>query len=438
MLILGAGCSLEEPTGLPLARDLASKCYRLLVENQVLRQGDVDDPQNLSAVADAVFEETDHQRHLVDLFPPGRFRDAEPNAGYCIAAALLLEGAVSNVMTLNFDLAASAALTQLSARGSIPTIRGPDDHHLMGAQNLIYLHRDINYPADDLILRSAALESEWQGAWEVAITQRVIGAPATVFVGLGNPAGVLVETARRISTALQATAAEVYVVDPIDPEGSDFVAALGSGRSVPIKLGWGEFMRRLAARVVKEHRAATESTCQELIVDNELEDEDVQGLCERLALLGLVTLGRLRASWLLEKRSYLEHQEATLRQLSDLLLAVGTIERVSGTVAHFGADGLVRFVGTDRQVVCIICSGGGSRNRTGMETEVAFRRNRSSLPEPSFAVVAHFAGTGAWATPKDLIGVVPENDVARGAAGFPSLSLSELRAGPERIRELVA
>lgn len=110
--------------------------------------------------------------------------------------------AVSTVLTLNFDLAANATLTQLSAQDSVQTIRGPGDHHQRGARNLIYLHHDINFTADDLILRSAALDEEWKGKWEEVVAQSVIGAPATVFVGLGSPVGVLAETTQRVVKSL--------------------------------------------------------------------------------------------------------------------------------------------------------------------------------------------------------------------------------------------
>ena len=123
MLVLGAGCSNEEPTSLPLAGDLSHRCFRQLVNDGVLCEGDVEDPRDLTAVAEAVFRETGGQTDLVDLFPPDEFRNARPNDGYLIMAALLLEGALGDTLTLNFDNAARNALdaSRGSAQGSRPS-----------------------------------------------------------------------------------------------------------------------------------------------------------------------------------------------------------------------------------------------------------------------------------------------------------------------------
>ena len=57
VLVLGAGCSVESPTNLRTARDLAIHCHRQLLLNGVLEDGEVDNPSDLSSVADAVFQE---------------------------------------------------------------------------------------------------------------------------------------------------------------------------------------------------------------------------------------------------------------------------------------------------------------------------------------------------------------------------------------------
>ena len=153
VLVLGAGCSKEEPTSLPLAGELSAGCYRLLVEDGVLQHDEVESPNDLSAVAEAVVQKTGGQHELIVRFRPDRFRLAEPNDGYLIMAALFLEGAIADTLTLNFDLAARTALASLGAGASVSTIRGPEGHTQLGARNLIYLHRDIDSPPDEIILR---------------------------------------------------------------------------------------------------------------------------------------------------------------------------------------------------------------------------------------------------------------------------------------------
>jgi hypothetical protein len=66
VLVLGAGCSAEEPTSLPLSRQLSRDVYQQLLEDHVLIHGDCTDPDDLSCVADAVFQRTQSQQLLVD------------------------------------------------------------------------------------------------------------------------------------------------------------------------------------------------------------------------------------------------------------------------------------------------------------------------------------------------------------------------------------
>jgi len=216
VVVLGAGCSKEAPTSLPLARELSEECCSKLILDGVIGSEDVSDPGDLSVVADAVHSKKGSQRDLIDRFPINRFRHAQPNHGYLIMAALLIEGALANAMTLNFDLAASNALTNLGADTSVSTINGPQDHGNLGLRNLIYLHQDINSP-DEMVLRSEDLDDAWRNSWEEVVTQRVLGGPITVFVGLGTPVSVLVETSSRIVEALNGTQSKVYMVDPTPP-----------------------------------------------------------------------------------------------------------------------------------------------------------------------------------------------------------------------------
>lgn len=439
MLVLGAGCSHEAPTSLPLSADLASECYRRLVADGIIAGEDVANPQDLSAVAEAVVAQTGSQRELVERFEPDAFRNAETNDGYLIAAALLVEGALNTAMTLNFDVAASVALARVGAGPSVSTIRGPEDHHRLGARNLIYLHRDINSDPDDVILRPIQIESEWRERWEQVVAQRVLAGPTTVFVGLGTPAAVLVETTRKILEALRSVGANVYVVDPVEHERSEFFGALGLDPDVYLQLGWGEFMHRLADRLVEEQRAAMERECNAIIGELALEEENIPDLSARLVAIGLVGLGRLRACWLLENRSYLPHEGAPLRLLGDLLIAVGMIERLSGTRARFETEGFVEFTGGGLSTPVMVCSGGGWMTRAALEARVSFRRQQLGRHGrvPSAGVAAGVAGGPQITTPADIVGEFDATDVAVGAGQFRIFTVNELRDQPERVREVV-
>src|SRR5438094_5404548 len=182
VLVIGAGCSFEPPTSLPLSREMAIEVHRRLRLDGVLTV-DCANPGDLSNVADAVFAATGQQRPLVDRLHLNDFRSAVPNDGYLLAAALLSEQAVSCVMTLNFDLAMSTALSMIGAK-DVSVIAGPQDHQRLGLTNVIYLHRNVDADAEQWILRTAALASEWQGQWIQAIATKVLNGPVTVFAGL--------------------------------------------------------------------------------------------------------------------------------------------------------------------------------------------------------------------------------------------------------------
>lgn len=64
-LVLGAGCSVQEPTNLQTAGDIAFSCYQKLINQGVIEDTDCAEPRNLSAIAEAVFAKTGSQSDLV-------------------------------------------------------------------------------------------------------------------------------------------------------------------------------------------------------------------------------------------------------------------------------------------------------------------------------------------------------------------------------------
>src|ERR1039458_546506 len=146
-------------------------------------EGDCPDPSDLSVLADAVVQTTGDQGALVTRMHPNRFRTAQPNKGHTLAAVLLRERAINCVVTLNFDLALSAALALIGGN-DVEIIQGPEQHNQLGTINLVYLHRNANSDADAWILTTNALDEAWRGHWEEVIGTRFISGPMTVFVGL--------------------------------------------------------------------------------------------------------------------------------------------------------------------------------------------------------------------------------------------------------------
>ena len=354
-LIVGAGCSFEAPTSIPLAATCSQQCHDRLVENGVLANGDCNQPWNLSRLADAVLAKRGHQRYLVeDLSQHYALKAASPNEGHLLTAALLGEGAIASVVTLNFDLALSTAIGQLGVGELVGIIDGPDDLQHQKAINLYYLHRNANaVDPDTWILRTAALTTEWKGKWEAVITAKVLATPVVLFAGLGSAADVLVESSRLIRSAIP-NGSRAYQVDPGEPDKSEFFLALGLDHASYIQGKWCDFMEVLSQRLVVEQAAKLKTIAVEMIQRDHITPEDITALTSRLSEIGLIEVGSLRANWLLHDKRYLAAEAFTHELVADLLLGAAFVARVTDTRAILFGDGLVEFRRGDRTVAILL------------------------------------------------------------------------------------
>ena len=356
-----------------------------------------------------------------------------------IMAALLMEGAIGDALTLNFDLAARSALSHLGARENVSVVRGPEEHGQLGVRNLIFLHRDIESPHDELILRKSKLEEAWQDQWEQVVAHRVLSGPTTVFVGLGTPSAVLVATMNHILEALDKSQATVYVADVLPHEDSCFAGKLNVDSNCYIQLGWSDLMRELAKRVVQEHCAVVEDDCTGLSKKVGIPSEDVSDICRKLAELGILGLGQLRAKWMLTTGSYLAHrQDHSIHLLSDLILGVRLLERVSGLQARFHRDGLVEFSNESSTTRTIVCSGGGWMSyqlvsaKLDKQREALQREGRA----PSVAFVAGVRYNQEITPPHDIVEEADPNELVSGAATLTVVNIDDLRGNPQKVQEV--
>jgi hypothetical protein len=65
-LVIGAGCSVEAPTSVPVSSVISEEIHRLLIADGVLHAGDCPNPTDLSLLADAVFTKTNSQGDVVE------------------------------------------------------------------------------------------------------------------------------------------------------------------------------------------------------------------------------------------------------------------------------------------------------------------------------------------------------------------------------------
>jgi hypothetical protein len=439
-LVIGAGCSVEEPTNIPVSSVCSIEIHRRLIEDGVLENGDCANPEDLSALADAVFRKQKSQQEVVErLRERYGFKLATPNQGYWIAAALLCEGAISSVVTLNYDLALSTALSALGADKIVGVIERPEDLAHQKAINLYYLHRNANAADPELwVLRTPALNVEWKGHWEPIIATRVLTAPVVVFAGLGTPVAVLIESTKLIRNAMPGTT-QIYQADPGNIDGSKFFQALALEPAMYIQCGWGQLMEGLSKRLSKEQIAQLKEAAERKIQEDKLTHEDIAGLLGALQTLGIVKFGELRADWLLHDKPYYPFVASNPGLLADLLLALATMARVSEAEAVILDDGSVEFRRDGRVVASfVMASGCGYRGRSAVEAAVESRHSRHRTCQ---AVLV--GGTSAsWATPltppKDILqGDISREDILVGPTVIPLLHVGELRDNHELIRQVV-
>ena len=281
-LVIGAGCSLEAPTSIPLARQCSKECHDRLVANGVLAEGDCEDPSNLSLLADTLFVKLGTQATLVRLLRDYGLKTASPNEGHKLTAALLREGAIGSVLTLNFDLALSTAIADLGDGGVIGIIDRPEDLLQAKRFNLYYLHRNANEADLDLwILRTDALETAWRNTWQDVVTAKVLATPVVVFAGLGSAADVLIESSKHIRSAIPQSAL-TYQIDPGEADTSAFFRALELDVTYFVKGTWVEFMYALSQRLVSAHAALLKSSALDMVAREQIEPEDLTPLFARI------------------------------------------------------------------------------------------------------------------------------------------------------------
>lgn len=434
-LVVGAGCSKDPPTDLPLSRELSERAYERLVDDGVLAAGDCLAPDDLSALADAVYVKAPgSQSALVRRMEPERLRNAQANEGYLCAVALMLEGVVRTVVTLNFDLAINHALSAVGAGSRISTLRQPEDWAHVAQRSVVYLHRNVECEDDELVLRTDQLNASWRDGWQEIIARSAVSTPICVFAGLGTPASVWTASTKFVRDAF--VAGDVFLVGPGPYAESAFAASLEIDAEMYIELGWNTFMRALAARALLEHERALVADAAAISTANDESVEDITGTTSRLFHAGLVAIGRARGWWVHQIQEYLPVADATAnRQMADLIMGVSLMERTSGSEVQLGPEDVVEFYQGRRLLgKAMLASGGGVLSAEAVASKIRRRLTTSpvtGLP-PSLVILGSVTAPFATvAPPPDLIGEAAESrDIVFGQLEPLFVTLQELRADP--------
>jgi hypothetical protein len=448
--VVGAGCSLEDPTGLRLASVYSEAAFEQLKRSGVLEDGDCD-PLDLSEVASAVFVKQRSQALLVKALPREDYQHARPNLGHLLAVALIAEGAIACIATLNFDMSLSNAITKLHVT-NIVTVSAPADLARFGDKAIVYLHRSAYEPDVELwVLRKEVIEDYWREGWEGVVAQRICALPQLVFAGLGSKAAALTESLKHVKERV-GDHTRTYLVDPAPASAFAGVVTLADPAD-HIQLRWGEFMTELAGRLTAELDAELSAACTQVGTTHEWGDghTTVSPVLEALGVLNLVDLGMTRGQWLGTgaggyapddpgNRSYVPDDMTNRDYIADLVLGLGALVASEDCTVEVTEAGTVRLEAPSNPDGPLAIHPVAGR---GLEPWGVLDRVEKvcSAAGPRSADVILYSGLrtkrpDAPAAPGDIVGDVPTDDITYAVTSLKLVDVDDLRIDPALRAEL--
>lgn len=431
-IVVGAGCSFDTPTCLPLSKDLAKQAYDQLVADGVIKAEDCPDPTDLALLADAVWRAKDSQRELVMRLGPERLSSAQPNDGYKLSVALMLEGVVRTIITLNYDLALTHALAAVGASDRISTIKEPKEWSRGKGRLVIYLHGNVEGEWDRLVFRTCQLNDEWKEGWEQVVAQASLAAPTLLFAGLGSPAPVLSTSAEWIRSKLTG---EVFLADPVPRDRSGFAEALDVDDAHYIPLGWNVLLKALGERFLAEHGRLLQAAVAANAAANGVPAVDLSNVFSQLAASGVVTLGQARQQWLRQEPGYSPLAESISNDLvCELLTALAAVVGHTNGTARLSPDGVIEVrVGSRILGRLALASGRGALTQDALRMRAICSLERSATTDPLPSVVV----TGATSRPAvdvsppaDITGAPEPGDVVTAVVEPAFYALEAVRVDP--------
>ena len=440
-IVIGAGCSLQAPTAIPLAKNLSLEAHRRLVKDGVLDADECANPEDLAALATLVFTKTGSQESLVRRLPIDRLRMARPNDGYKLLVAMMAEGVISHVLSLNFDLAIENAASEL---GFILSVSSHHGQLIPVHAALVHLHGSVNNVSNELVLRQETIDNDWKASWQQVVAQQVLAAPNILFAGLGSAAPVLSETVEMIRIALGGQKA-FYQAD-VNAHGVNYFAQhLNVAANHYIQTDWCDAMRRLSNRVVDEQVESLLSNGSALLNANGFDDEEVEefkDVASRLKAVSLVALGKFRArARLTGVSSYVPRSLADEEWMAMPLLTLAKVCKKTGLGPSAVQNGLWLLNENGRiKATILVATGKGTRKLGALESaikDMCREIGESSVAPPDVVlvggVVPDVAPTNA-AAPLDIVEGDEAGDIISGPQ-TPLVVIAESAAAVTQMEE---
>ena len=426
-IVIGAGCSVEAPTGMPLAGPLASEACRKLEADGILAQGECSNPSNLSELATIVYKKTGTQSELIRRFPVNEMRAARPNTGYKLLVALMMERAVSHVLSLNFDRAVENAAVQLGQVINVVRERGG---HVPMSPTLVYLHGSADSPWETWVLREETMTDAWKGQWEEVIANQVLSAPRILFAGLGSAAPVLEASVSTIQNAI-GDGKQIFQAD-FGPLESNYLAnQLGVTADRYVQGGWSEVLTKLSERLVAEQIEALRVTGSGNLQENAFGEEDqirFQTQVAKLAGVSLLALGRMRAFAQLDGKHYRQHSEVDDQQIAEPLTKLAKIVHEFNVEAVPTTHGSWEVLRAGRRIGrVLLATGGGVRRFAAVEPRVNqfCHQTIDEVPQPDVILIGGLVEETEPAPPADIVTDLEPDSLIDGPSGPLILSAND-------------
>lgn len=435
VLVIGAGSSVDDPTGLKLGSHYSESAHSALTRRGVIATQPK--PWDLSELADAVLAATGSQDQLVAELPIPRMKLATPNLGHVLAAALQADGFVRSILTLNYDTAMASAIAQLGG-SDVHVIERKEDLPSRSPKTLIYLHGSANGLPQDLVLTTSDLETTWQASWKELIANQTLLAPFVAFVGLGSSASLISSTLRKIKDGVGG-ATSFVLVGPGDQSVTTFAESIDADADHCIDCGWQDFMKACAGYALETLVQLAAAKFDEVERQRSVTSVDTTHVLEEIRQLGFLEYGAARAKWfgVHGKRKYMPHPTSDapeLVHLADIIHLIAEIESwVPASVRITDGD-----IEVDGSTVSIFSSMRPADFETAV-TELLAQISASPSRRPSAVVIARTNPPEKIAAPENIVfggregqtgSMTEEFDIIRSQVEVGMFYLPELRADP--------
>lgn len=435
-LVLGAGCSMDAPTNLETAKAYARQAYRDLVAQSVIPANCCDE-NDLGALADAVFKEKGSQKPLVDILRP-LLSNAAPNEGHKTAAALLAEGIVGLILTLNFDRAMDTAITMIANGAHISIVHDVFDLAQRTRRGLIYLHGDVESDDEKWVLRSKQIDGSWDGTWQEFVSHDFALTPNVIFAGLGSPTPVISDTVTKVRAVLPNTG-NVFQVDTMERVHNKLAAALAVADDAYFVSCWTGFMTAIGSVVAEKFIDRLVARYPQFCAQNKYTEEDLTFV--RAALpTNILKLGKLRAAWFFNKSEYQAFNSTAIDLMVDVIQGLAQAVRIAGATECVPLEDGMEFRKDGRRIFRVFSfSGGGTMHWTTFEERLRSRLLEFRKHDTTATVV--FLATGVevldTSVPEKIVPSGDPDAVTSTPPNHRYLSAQMLRDDPTQLTDMI-